>query len=280
MVVLIILVSINCVLAQEPTAKETHAEKKYVTIETHDGSKISGELLEMDDNFFVIRTKDGELKINRSKIATAEISKGSPALTPTKYTDYSDSYFLLPSARPVGKGKTHYKNFNVFANQFNLGLSDNFSLGLGFESISLFAGNFPVTYVSPKVSIGGDKSYLGIGTTLFIIPYDGGATGGLAYLNYTYGSENQNFTVGTSFLYTSEADTSPLIFNINFMFPFSSKVSFVSEVIFGDFDGILFDIGVRIKTKSGINIDAGLIRPDSDIDGLIGYPLLGIAVPL
>ena len=56
------------------------------------------------------------------------------------YPNPNDSrYLFAPSAFNLKKGEGYYQNTYLFINTFNYGITDNFSMGIGFEFISTFA---------------------------------------------------------------------------------------------------------------------------------------------
>ena len=48
-------------------------------------------------------------------------------------------YLYAPSAFNLKKGEGYYQNTYLFINTFNYGITDNFSMGIGFEFFSTFA---------------------------------------------------------------------------------------------------------------------------------------------
>lgn len=251
-------------------------EDQSIEITLQNGRKISGKVKSVNNETIMIESVLGDIIIKRENIK--KVVKSIGEVMSRVYQNFNDSYFSMPSALPVGKGNHYYKTYNLVYNQFNLGVSDNFSLGVGFESLSFFNGQFSQLFVvSPKYSIAIDKNHLGIGTSLYFLP-SSDEIAGLTYINYTIGSETKNLTLGSSFAYVSDVDDLELIFNISLMYPISKKTIFISELLLGSFDGNLLNIGTRFMSKSGISFDACAVFPSNETD-FFAYPLLVLSLP-
>ena len=244
----------------------------------NEGKKVFGKVIEINDEFIEIETESGNVKINKSDIK--QLYKGKEDFDVYKqiYRDFSDSYFFLPSARPVGKGNNHYRNYYLIFNQFNFALDDNFSISTGFELLSLIANQWPrVFYVAPKYSIGSGTNYLGLGTSLFLSGGDSTSElNGLAFVNYTLGPENYNFTLGVSYVFGDIGDEVPIYISLDAMIPVSKNFTFLLEFIRTSEGDIVGGGGFRIKQK-GVSFDLGFFRPART--GWLATPLIGFAIP-
>jgi hypothetical protein len=79
---------------------------------------------------------------------------------------HASRYAFAPSAYPVPKGGFYYQNYNVLANDVQIGITENASLGMGY-GLPLFA------YMTPKISTAlTDKVRVGLGdlaaTSMFL----------------------------------------------------------------------------------------------------------------
>lgn len=113
-------------------------------------------------------------------------------------TDHLGRYLFAPSAIGINKDFRSYTNINLFVQDFRFGITDRFSLGVG-TSILLN----PV-YIMPTYAFQiNDKSALAIGDLFLFTTYDSFNYGNLFYGLYTYGSPDNNFTIGAG-LWTSK----------------------------------------------------------------------------
>lgn len=254
---------------------------KPVQIDLVNGQTVNGYIEKMGEKTIEIRNDLGVVVIERANILALSFTESKKDLLEKRYRNNMDQYGLFPSALPVGEGNNYYKNINIFFSQFNFGFTDYFSLGVGFEKISLlFDNSFPVMFITPKFSFGEGSVHGSVSTTIATSPGIGEVVG-IATGSLTFGSERDNysFTLGTSFAYTSE-EASEIFLNIGTLLPMSEKISFVGEALFApEFDEAIYSIGIRNKTKTGLTWDFGIIRPTDDIDG-IGIPQVSVAVPL
>jgi len=137
---------------------------KMYNIELKDGSQIMGTFLSKDSTTIVIKTSAlPKVEIPMDKIQTIkEIN-----LTNFKNGKYwfpnpnATRYLFSPSAFNLRRGEGYYQNTMLTLNSFNVGLTDNISIGGGFELIStiisLTASNStgstfaPIFFLTPKV---------------------------------------------------------------------------------------------------------------------------------
>lgn len=262
--------------------KEKTASDEVMKVELNNGNTLVGELLKFTtDSIVIMNEQFGRMAFTKSEIKSySGLDNKDDDPVGWQKEKYQSQYFISPSARPVGKGNSFYTNFNIFANTFSYGLSDNFSVTAGFESISIFAGRFPIVYVNPKLSIPlTESSYVGVGTSVFVVTFDGDVNlGGIMYANSTFGSSIKNFTVGVGFAYTTSETLNDPLFQLGFTVPLSKKVSLLGEAFLtSDIEG-LYNIGLRIITKGNILFDAGIARPTGLGTG-VGFPLLSLSVP-
>ncbi len=124
----------------------------------------------------------------------------------TVSVNYSHRYLFAPSAFAMEKGTKSYTNIDLFVQDFQFGITDRFSLGAGTS----FVLN-PV-YIMPTYTYQiNDKSALAVGDLFLCTTYDNFNYGNLFYGMYTYGSIDNNFTIGaglwTSLLGDDETET-------------------------------------------------------------------------
>lgn len=271
----------------DKTEKSDTSKIEILKIKLKNGNTLVGELLKLGQDSIIIQNE----QFGRIAFARTEIKSYNGLDKPEDDEDdgwnkekYQSQYFLSPTARPIGAGNKYFTNFDVFANTFSFGISDNFSITTGFEVVSIINGSFPVVFVNPKLSIPLHKNvYVGVGTSLFIVTSNDELNfGGLAYANTTLGSATKNFTAGLGIAYAANGSSdTPMIYQFGFTFPLSKKVSILAEsFVDSSFEG-LFNFGIRIITRGNIVFDVGLSRPTGIGDlNIIGIPLLSLSVPL
>jgi len=184
------------------------------------------------------------------------------------------------------RGKFHYKSGVFVSTTMGVGLSDNFSLSLGGEAVSLLVGEFPILFVTPKFSFPFNGGAFSVSTTLFTVPTNDFSTGGFLQGSLTLGNRRDNFTVGTGIGYGFSGGFNdgavPVI--VSGMKQVSEKISIVSEnwflTTFGDAFGI-FSFGLRIHSQTKNNyLSVALLRTTFDQGDLIVWPFLSGVVVL
>ena len=244
-----------------------------------DGSMIKGLLVAEDLTSYTVEVDGERVVIPKNKIkddgfiASIDNEIGD-------YTDYADQYFAMPSALPVGKGNSYYRNIDLFVNIFSFGLTDNFSLNAGAESVSLFAGQVPGFILTPKFSIPiSEDLHIGIGSTSFIFNSEVGTTG---FANITLGDVSRNVTLGVNFGVGDPDFLERPIFSLGYMFPLNKKVSLYGEFVYvsdiSNNSDVLFDVALRIKNKQGWAFDFGFISTFEGI-GFGAIPAITAIIP-
>ncbi|MBT8229856.1 MAG: hypothetical protein KJO50_06305 [Bacteroidia bacterium] len=267
-----------------------------VKIELKDGSVIYGSIVNQTGNNLEVQSDSfGKIEVEISDIKKIDVLKKEQSEKDQKGNsiDYHNSthYFVAPSAYSLKKGQSYYENIGIFWNSYTTGITDNFSLSLGGEIISLlFAANFPIVYVSPKYSIPfeNESGAFAVTATAFTTPEDDFNTYGFITGSLTFGNRNTNLTIGSGIGFSSidgfENEVVP--FNFSTMIRIGPKMSFLSEnwIImdegFNDSFGIL-SAGLRLHFKnSGSALNVGLWRVTEDMGSVIGIPFVSGTVAI
>jgi len=269
-----------------------------VVIETDDGSEVYGFIIERTNDYVIVESASlGSVNIPMTAVTKIRYfddvtniifdNNGNPV-------DFHNSthYFLFPSGYSLKKGQSYYENIWIFANSYSYGITDNITLSVGAELASLlFFGQAPVMYLSPKFSVpfGNQKGALGINATVIALPGSGNPGFGFLSASATFGSRNNNVTIGAgggfSFEFGITDEVIPL--TLSFMKRLGKKVSIMSENWFiiqddlTDADGYL-SAGMRLHFKEvGNAINIGFFRPliDSNVS-FIAFPFVSATVAI
>ncbi|UYZ58096.1 hypothetical protein [Hymenobacter latericus] len=149
--------------------------------------------------------------------------------------------FFAPTARMLRKGEGYVQDVNIFLIGANYGITDYFSVGalvpvLPGTQLSLVA-------LTPKVGVPvTEKVNLAAGV-LFVTGF--GSSAGIAYGAGTYGTADQNATLGLGYLFAEgEVESSPVVL-VGGAARISRRISLVNETYI--FDGGLGGLaGVRM----------------------------------
>ena len=159
--------------------------------------------------------------------------KSSVAQTDTviKENEHASRYFFAPSAYNLKKGELYGATNYFLAYDFQYGITDNFSLGMGSTIAAI------PFYITPKLSFKvGEKSRVSVGDMLVLGTWGTQFTMNLAYGVYTYGSSNSNVSLGLAYLTSSGADLdtklSQPVINLSAMGRLSPFMYIVSENYF------------------------------------------------
>lgn len=144
------------------------------------------------------------------------------------FKNHHDSrYFFAPSAYNIRKGQLYYNTNYFLIHDLQYGISDNFSIGMGTSVAA-----FPL-YLTPKFSFKiNEKHALAAGDLFIIGTYGTNFNVNLAYGTYTYGSSQNNVSLGLAALHSSEFVGTNPVFNLNAMLSLSKYTYFITENYF------------------------------------------------
>lgn len=257
-------------------------------VETLDGNSYLGNII-VDDGkqiefntgkFGIIKFPKDQvksiLKIEKQKVVKGKLWFENPQST---------RYFWSPNGYGLKKGEGYYQNIWVLWNQASVGITNNFSVGVGIIPLFLFGGgDVTPMFIVPKFSVPvvKDKFNVGAGILAGSIGLQSGGGFGLVYGIGTYGNKNNNLTLGLGYGYAGGEWASRPLINISGMARLSSKTYFLTENYFIGIDDFwvgMLSMGAR-SIIGKVGLDYGLFIPiSSEIDGLYAFPWLGLTVP-
>jgi hypothetical protein len=265
---------------------QTTNDTTLVNIETIDGNEFIGQIVSEDSLKVVVKTeKLGEISIFRTDIKRQEILEVQQ-IKEGKYwfpNPQSTRYLWSPNGYGLKQGEGYYQNIWVLWNQFAYGLSDNFSIGGGIIPLFLFGGTPTPVFITAKFSIPvvENKFNIGAGAIAGTILGEEETGFGILYGLSTFGTPDNNVTVGMGYGFAAgEWASSPMI-NINGMFRVSSRGYFITENYYINAGGenvVLITLGGRSIIKKAA-LDYGLVIPIADIGQFVAIPWLGFTVP-
>lgn len=205
----------------------------------------------------------------------------------------STRYLFSPSAFNLKKGEGYYQNTYLFLNSFNVGVTDNISVGGGIEFLSTFAslaaGDFkPIFFLTPKASFRvTDNFHAGAGVLYFSIPdffsdeETEKRTGvGVAYGIGTLGNPDHNLTGGAGWGFVRGDFAREPFLTISGMTRISRKTALVTENWLVPDDGYygIYSYGFRFFGEK-IAVDLAFLNNADIAEGLaIGIPYVDFVV--
>jgi len=257
-----------------------------IKIETDDGNEFVGEIIAQDSLKIVLKTeKLGEITIQKADIKSQEQVNIQQIKDGKLWFDNPQStrYLWSPNGYGLKKGEGYYQNIWVLWNQFSYGLTDNFSIGGGVIPLFFFGGAPTPVFGTAKFSIPvkEDKINLGGGVIFGTVLGEEDTGVGIFYGLSTFGTPDNNVTVGLGYgMANGEWASSPII-NFNGMFRVTSRGYFITEnylLTDGSESVFIMTLGGRWIIKKAA-LDYGLVIPIGDIGEFIAIPWLGFTVP-
>ncbi|MBE9510609.1 MAG: hypothetical protein IMY71_07015 [Bacteroidetes bacterium] len=280
MIIALFLTISYCAAQDKPDSLTYH-------IETNDGNTYMGQIL-AQDSVKILFNSD---KLGEINILKTDIKKMHPLdMKKVKGDKYwfdnpqATRYFFSPNGYGLKKGEGYYQNVWVLVNSFAVGITDAFSIGGGLVPLFLFAGAPTPVWFTPKFSIPVSKDMvsLGAGALVGTVVGEENTGFGILYGISTFGSKDNNITVGLGYGYAGgEWAKSPMI-NLNAMFRTGARGYFLTENYFiqtGETTTVILSLGGRQIIKDA-GLDYGLLIPIiSEMDDFIAIPWLGITIP-
>lgn len=270
----------------ETYAQELQDSTLY-SIETDDGNEYIGKIISRDgDHITLLTDKLGEIKIfTRYITSIKEISETS--FKEGRYwfeNPQAARYFWAPNGYGLKKGEAYYQNVWIFFNQASVGVTDNFSLGVGMVPLFIFAGTSTPVWITPKFSIPvvKDQFNVGLGALAGTVIGEENSSFGILYGSATFGSKDKNLSIGLGYGFAGGEWANGPALNVSGMLRTGPRGYLLMEhyyLGFGEEKLALLSFGGRRIIKK-ISLDFGGIIPiTSDIQFIV-IPWLGITVPI
>lgn len=292
LIALLVLITVQNINAQI-NAGNVQIDKTY-KVELSDGTVFIGKILSKDGEIIVMKTPIIQrIEVTSSNVKSiAEIDE-----TLLKDGDYwftnphASRYLFGPTAFNLKKGEGYYQNTMLALNSFNVGVTDNISIGGGLELIStvssISSGEFqPILFVTPKVSFEVTEDFhAGAGMYYVNTPnIDIGTRSGsglaIAYGIGTYGSKDHNLTGGLGWGFVQGQFEQKPIITVSGMTRISQKTALVTENWFISNDNYysVFSYGIRFFGDN-LAVDLAFVN-NADIAEvfIIGFPWVSFVV--
>ena len=178
---------------------------------------------------------------------------------------HSSRYIFAPSAYPIRKGSFYYQNYDLLLNDIQVGITDNFGMGIGYA--------FPLfMYVTPKYSMPLRKNHtLAVGDIAAFSVFTKASN--TMWLNtlygmYTLGSTKNNISLGLGILQSSDLDGNHAVTNLSGMYSITPNFYFVGEAWFNNrvrqftssYTDYVYDATKMDYVAKNIGVDANLRR--------------------
>jgi len=254
---------------------------------TTDGNNYFGKIVDQDSVQVRFDAENlGELTFPRSAIKLLEPLPSAKVIGGKVWPPNTQSsrYFFAPNAYGLKKGEGYYQNVWVLFNQFSLGVTRNFSIGVGMVPLFLFAGAPTPIWIIPKLSfpVVKDKFQVGAGGLFGAVLGADNAGFGIAYGTLTFGSRDANASIGIGYGYAGGTWSENPTVNFSAFARLSPKTYFVTENYYisaGADHALILSAGFR-SIINRVGIDYGLFMPFfPDQDFYFALPWLGFTVP-
>ena len=260
-------------------------------IELIGGTILTGNIMSETETHYSLNVADiGLIKINKDLVkkkvqlgASREIRKSFWFKNP-----HPTRLLFAPTAIPLKRGEGYYQNIYIIANMFNYGVANNFSIGGGFDFISMFTrteGDWhPVLNFNMKSGFKVAKNFhAGVGG--IYVTMLGEFSAGIVYGLGTVGSYNNNLTVGLGWGFIDGTFEEKPFIMVGGMARISEKLWFVSENWIAPVDAssyyFAFSYGLRFSARR-IAVDLAFINSKDIFEDVlvIGIPYVDFVVKL
>ena len=211
----------------------TLAPNQYV-ISLTDGTTLSGQVLSQDSSRVVIKTNtigtvyvpaDRVLRMERGTVTDNSRGSRQNEAYPNLFPQYLN---FTSTAYQAERGRVYYRNSSFYFNQFDVGVTNNWSLGAGLSLFPIISFGWITTKVSvplgerARLAVQGQLIY-GV-TDLF---YRRGFNTNLIQGILSLGTSQNNVTIGLGF--SGERGSSGQLLTVGFVRKLSPLITFISE---------------------------------------------------
>ncbi|ALW84689.1 hypothetical protein AUC43_06105 [Hymenobacter sedentarius] len=222
------------------------------SVELLSGSSFNGILRASNAEELEFETKDlGLVKVQRANLKRLELLTEQQAKKGFQDVGNGTRLLFAPTARNLRRGEGYVQDIEVYFIGANYGITDNISLGVLVPVIPFIAGKaFAIT---PKVSVPvSEKFHVGVGALyarVSVSAFGVSAGGGIGYGVGTYGTADDNVTLGVGYGFTDRGETSssPVVV-LGGAKRISNYVSLINETYIYD-GGALGLVGGRFHAK-------------------------------
>jgi len=258
----------------------TTSKDSLYLVTTHSGSSFYGKIIERRQNEIILQTKDiGTITIPIRNIRSLEPIKPSSE----KRGEYwfpnpnSSRYLFGPSAINLKRKEGYYQNVYLLVNTFNFGITDHFTLGAGFELMSLTVGH-PIWLLQSKLATPLTENFhIGCGFFAGVIPDEGDF--GILYGVVTYGNEEHNLSLGLGYGFVEDELSDNPIISLSGMTRLTKGIALVTENWFVN-NYKIFSYGMRFMGKK-ITVDFAFLNNHEIFESQkipIGIPYIDFVV--
>lgn len=182
---------------------------KVFIIKMENGEDYKGRIIQQNSTRVILKTKNEEWNLETNNIKSIEVFDYNGKFS---YKNTNDNrYFYGPTAISLEKGKGYYQNI-VVLNSVSYGITENISIGGGFELFSILKGESPFWYLTSKAGFK-LKEKINVGAGLLVTGssnFKNAEFAAIGYGIFTYGSSDSNFSVG--FGYGFQKAKTPAVF--------------------------------------------------------------------
>jgi len=282
------LIAFFCLFNLHHALSQTVKDSIQYKVETVDGNEFIGQILSQDSTVVNLKTeKLGTLSIKRKDITSLKQISALKSKDGAYWFENPQATHYLTSGNGYGlkKGEAYYQNAWILFNHFNVGITNNFSIGAGLFPTFLFASSNVPVWLTPKVTfpIKENQINIGVGALLGTVAGVDKSSFGIVYGVSTFGSRDKNISIGLGYGYLDgDFSKKPMIsvsglirtgprgyiITDNYMFQAGSQTNFI------------FSLGGRRLIKR-VGLDYGLFVPVyKQMTDFIAIPWLGLIIPL
>lgn len=205
-------------------------------VETVKGTTFTANLVGLSLTGLEFESQElGHISLERAQVRRAELQGEAPGNeTKPSYYDIGNGtrIFNAPTGRGLRKGEGTVQTTYLFFVGAEYGITNNFSLG---ATVSLLPG-VPLSQqafvIAPKFTAPiSEKVHVGAGVIYANIPFDESDSGGagVGYGSLTYGSAEDNLTLGVGYGFTSGEIGSTPVLQLGGQKRISRRISLLSE---------------------------------------------------
>lgn len=191
--IFLLFISVNKLTAQTADSIST------ISVLSYNNQIFTGELIEITSDSIIMNSPD----LGRLSFHKKDVKRFKEGMI-TKYfenTTNSSVPYYVQTGLPNGEGNHYYKNYYIFGNEFNFGVTDNLNLTAGFETASLVfdsGDRVPIIQLGGKYATSVSEDFHMGFYSNYYFNSEGSAL--LMGVPLTLGNKRSNFTLAPSYV--------------------------------------------------------------------------------
>ncbi|MEW5916302.1 MAG: hypothetical protein AB1762_07850 [Gemmatimonadota bacterium] len=284
LVAVVLLACVERPLQAQDTLRVMTDTTRVQVIRLSDGSTVIGRVTEVRGDSAVIRTQAGTLVVARAAVLGVRERAASTMRGGQYWPEDPNAtrLFFASTGRMLRKGEGYFCDIWLLFLCLTGGITDRLTIGGGMSVVPGIDISDNIFYLTPKIGLWASERFqvaVGAFAGWTGAVTDDASSFGILYGVGTYGTEDQNISLGAGYAYWSDDIAEKPMILAGIKMRMSRGIAFISEnyLLPGESENGIISFGLRFFNER-ISGDVGFVRLVGADDLGVGIPFVGLAV--